>query len=207
VTVTVRQGSFTNGQAYLYVHNANGEVNAVGYPVTIGGGGGGTPNQTPVNTVPGSQTASEDTALIFSSANGNLISVADADAGSNSVRVTLTATNGTVTLNATSGLSFTAGDGTSDATMTFSGTLTNLNTALAGLRFNPTANYSGAASVQIVTNDLGNTGTGGALSDTDTVSITVSAVNDTPTNTVPAAQSVAASRRTASSRSRRPTAI
>ena len=35
--------------------------------------------------------------------------------------------------------------------------------------------FSGSASVQIVTDDQGNTGTGGALSDTDNVNITVQA--------------------------------
>src|SRR5439155_1177116 len=36
-----------------------------------------------------------------------------------------------------------------------------------------------------------NTGSGGALTDTDTVAITISAVNDAPVNTVPGAQTVA----------------
>ena len=45
--------------------------------------------------------------------------------------------------------------------MTFTGTVTAVNTALAGLGFTPTA--AGPASLQIMTNDQGNTG-GGALS-------------------------------------------
>src|SRR5262249_45183857 len=137
-------------------------------------------NDAPVNTVPGSQTTNEDTALVFSTTNGNAISVGDVDAGSASVQVTLTATNGALTLSGTSGLTFSAGDGTSDATMTFTGTLANINTALNGLTFTPTANFHGSASVQIVTNDQGNTGSGGALGDSDSVSITVTSVNDAP---------------------------
>src|SRR5207253_3330375 len=102
------------------------------------------------------------------------------------VQVTLTAANGTLTLSGTTGLAFTAGDGTDDATMTFTGLISDINTALAGMVFTPTADYNGAAaSVQIVTNDLGNTGSGGAQSDTDTVNITVNAVNDAPVNTMP----------------------
>src|SRR5262249_25359709 len=54
------------------------------------------------------------------------------------------------------------------------------NAALNGLIYSPTLNYNGAATVQINTNDLGNVGSGGALSDTDTVNITVNAVNDAP---------------------------
>jgi hypothetical protein len=48
------------------------------------------------------------------------------------VQVTLTATNGTLTLSGTTGLSFSGGDGTADASMTFTGTITNINAALAG---------------------------------------------------------------------------
>ena len=53
-------------------------------------------NDAPVNTVPGAQTTAQDTDLVFSSGNGNAISVSDVDAGT--VEVTLTATNGTVTV-------------------------------------------------------------------------------------------------------------
>jgi large repetitive protein len=115
----------------------------------------------------------ENTPLVFSSANSNQISIADADAGTSPVRVTLTATEGTLTLNGTSGLSFVACDGTGDAQMSFTGTVANINTALNGLSFNPTPSYSGAASLRIVTNDQGNTGIGSAQSDTDTINITV----------------------------------
>ena len=70
-------------------------------------------------------------------------------------------------------LSFSVGDGTADATMTFTGTKAAVNTALDGLSFNPTAGFTGSASLQIVTSDLGTTGTGGTLTDNDTVAITV----------------------------------
>ena len=105
----------------------------------------------------------------------------------NPLQVTLTATNGTLTLAPLTGLTFTTGDGTADATMTFTGTVADINAALDGLTFAPTANFNGAATLQITTNDQGNTGAGGALTDTDTVAITVNAVNDAPVNTVPGA--------------------
>ena len=95
-------------------------------------------------------------------------------------QLTLTAPNGTLTLSGTSGLSFIAGDGTADGTMTFTGTIADINAALAGMSFAATANFNGAASLEIITNDQGNTGTGGAQSDTDTVAITVNPVNDAP---------------------------
>jgi len=53
--------------------------------------------------------------------------------------------------------------------MVFTGTLASVNAALAGMSFTPTANYNGAASVSITSDDQGNSGSGGALTDTDTV--------------------------------------
>ncbi len=143
-------------------------------------------NDAPVNTVPGLQTTTEDTPKVFSSGNGNQISVADVDLGANQIKITLTATNGTLTLASIAGLSFTTGDGTADATMVFTGTLSAVNTALNGLSFTPTTDFNGAASLQIVSDDQGNTGTGGALTDTDSVNITVNAANDAPVVTTTA---------------------
>ena len=122
---------------------------------------GGAVNQAPVNVVPVAQTTNQDTTLVFSSGTSNQISITDPDAGGSEVEVTLTATNGTVTLVGTPppGLTFSIGDGTADALMTFVGTIANINTALNGLMFDPTTSYSGPASVEITTKDQGNTGT------------------------------------------------
>ncbi len=138
-------------------------------------------NDSPVNTVPAAQVATEDTALVFGAGNGNQIQVTDADMGSGNLEITLLVDNGTLTLASTSGLSFTTGDGTVDSTLVFTGTLADINNALSILTFNPTANYNGNAVMSIASSDLGNTGTGGTLTDTDVVSITIDAVNDSPT--------------------------
>ena len=140
------------------------------------------PNLAPVNTVPGTQTTNEELPLVFM-AGTNPVSVTDLDAGVSPMQVTLTATNGTLSLNGTLGLTFSVGDGSADATMTFAGAVTAVNSALNGLIFTPSSDFFGSASVQIVTDDQGNTGTGGAKTDTDTVSITVGAVADTPSVT------------------------
>ena len=135
----------------------------------------------PINNMPGAQVTDEDNTLVFSSGSGNAISISDIDAGGNDLEVTLNATNGTLTLSGLAGLAFTTGDGTDDATMIFTGTAAAINTALEGMTFDPTPDYFGAASVQIITNDQGNTGAGGPLADTDTVIIAVNSVNDAPT--------------------------
>ena len=61
-------------------------------------------NDPPVNDVPGDQTTNEDTALVFSAANANAITVDDVDAGSADVEVTLSVSNGSLTLATTAGL-------------------------------------------------------------------------------------------------------
>ncbi len=145
-------------------------------------------NDDPVLTVPASATTDEDTTFTFTG--GDTISIADVDVASDPVEVTLTATNGTVSLSGTTGLSFTAGDGTADAAMTFTGTLANVNAALANATFDPTADFSGAASLQVDVDDQGNNGSGGNLTDSETINITVTGVNDQPMLTVPGAQNV-----------------
>lgn len=138
----------------------------------------------PQNTVPGFQLAKEDIAVVFSVANGNAISVADPNADGSDLQVTLSVDQGKLTLATTAGLNFAfsdaqgtgAGDGVNDATLTFRGTLAEINAALDGLAFMPAVDFSGDAIVTITTNDLGQPGGGAALSDTDSVPITVLSV-------------------------------
>jgi hypothetical protein len=160
ITVTVNDGGGTaNGGVQTVTRTFNVTVNAV--------------NDAPINNLPGPQTIAENSPLTFSTANANLISITDVDSAASPIRVTLTATNGVITLSTIAGLAFSIGDGTADPTMTFTGTLASINTALQGMTFTPTNGFSGAAALQIITNDQGNTGIGGPLSDTDTLSITV----------------------------------
>ena len=147
-------------------------------------------NQPPVNTVPGPQSVNEESSLVFSTATSNAISVSDVDSDGNAEQVSLSVSNGTLTLSGTSGLSFSTGTGTGNSAMTFTGTLANINAALNGLTYTPTASYFGSDSLAITTNDLGNTGSGGAKTASSTVAITVSEVNQPPVNTVPGPQSV-----------------
>ena len=116
-------------------------------------------NVAPVNTVPASVSMPQNTVYTFT---GSAISVADVDAAEtdNVISVALNATNGTMNLSGTVGLTFTGGSNGS-AAMTFEGTIPNLNAALNNMTFTPTPGYTGAAGIQIVSNDLGKTGTGG----------------------------------------------
>jgi hypothetical protein len=118
------------------------------------------------------------------------LSISDPDAASvpgGLYQVTLSSTNGTLTLPTTTGLTFTAGDGTSDVSMTFNGTLANINAALATATYTPTANFHGSAQIQLqATDSVGGivaSGSGAATSDSDTIAVTVTSVNDAPSGT------------------------
>ncbi len=128
-------------------------------------------NDAPLNTVPGVQITPVNTTLVLSGTSA--ISVADVDAAV--LEMSLSVTNGTITLASTAGLSFSTGDGSADAAMVFSGSAAAINTALDGLSYAPTGGYNGAATLSLTTSDLGATGSGGTLTDTDTVPIQVGA--------------------------------
>lgn len=140
-------------------------------------------NDPPVNTVPEVVATNEEVAVILTGATA--IRVADVDVAAGLAQVSLTASVGTITLGGNAGLTFTAGDGNNDTTMTFSGTLTNLNLGLEGLRYVPPTNFVGAATLTMVTSDLGNSGAGGVRTDADVITVNVGGVNDAPVNNVP----------------------
>ena len=141
-------------------------------------------NDAPTIAGPVSQVTGEDTTVEFSIFNFNGISIADVDGGAGNQTVTLSVQHGVLSLfTIPAGLSFSVGDGTSDATMTFSGSVTDINAALGRLFYNPTSNYNGPDAITITTNDNGNTGSGGPQSATKTITLDVQAINDAPTAT------------------------
>ena len=140
----------------------------------------GTPNQPPVNHVPGQQTTDVDTDLNFAT-----IWIEDPDALGADVRVGLIAQYGTISLSGTTGLTFLLGDGTDDASMRFTGTVADINSALMNMTFTPETGYAGWADIFIGTNDLGNAGLGGPKSDLDKVDIIVGSPASVSSNVGP----------------------
>ncbi|MEI7863184.1 MAG: lectin-like protein, partial [Planctomycetota bacterium] len=97
-------------------------------------------NLAPENVVPGGQAATVNLPLAFTAYRGNLISVSDPDAGSSPVQVTLSVDKGTITLlnsNPSGSLTYSAGDGTEDPIITFTGTVADINTALSWVSYRP----------------------------------------------------------------------
>ena len=138
-------------------------------------------NDGPINTVPGARSVNEDTTLSFTGA--NLISVQDIDAGTGNLTVILTASNGKINVTGGAGVS-----NNGSKSVSISGIVTQVNNTLGGLTYTPDLNFFGSDQLTINTNDNGNTG-GGALTDIDTVNITISPINDPPTIVVPGKQS------------------
>jgi len=122
-------------------------------------------NDAPVNTVPGPQTVFNTDTLTFGV---GAFSVSDIDA--TTLEVKLSVLHGTVGLGTTAGLTI---NGNNTASLTATGSISNLNTALNSLVYDPTNTYFGPDTLTMVTSDLGQTGIGGTLTDTDTVGITV----------------------------------
>ncbi|MEE3715131.1 esterase-like activity of phytase family protein [Tumidithrix elongata RA019] len=180
--LTATNGTLTNNGngTYSFVPNTNfnGTVN-LSYNV-IDGKGGITPatqsfaiaavNDAPILTA-GSLTRK---------VSGNLsqpitgISISDIDAGETlnaTVQVTLTAGKGVLTLGATTGSTGT----TTGSNITFSGAIADINAALATLTYkgNPNILGLGADTINLTVNDLGNTGSGGSLTDSKAIALNI----------------------------------
>ena len=124
-------------------------------------------NHAPVNTVPDAQSTPQDTDLSIAG-----LSVADQDAGSGLISTTLSVAHGTLTLK--TGLVELSHNGTNSVMLT--GTVAQIDAALAAnVTYHPDAGFSGTDTLTIVTDDHGLTGLPGALTDTDTVKINVTA--------------------------------
>ena len=88
------------------------------------------------------------------------------------VTVTLSASS-TLTLGSTAGLSFAVGTGVADHTMTFSGSVDNVNAALAGLTYTPSEQSFGTGQVNFTVTD-------GVETITGTLTVDIASVNDPP---------------------------
>jgi Ca2+-binding RTX toxin-like protein len=150
-------------------------------------------NDAPTATItPASYNATEQTNLNLHNTG---MSIADVDAGSNVISMTLSVGTGILTVVAgNSGVDSITGSGTSSVTIT--GTLAELNNLLAGtdtgpgsggtIVYNANVNAPPASTtLTLLVNDTGDTGSGGPLTATDTASINITAVNDAPVNVLP----------------------
>ncbi len=139
-------------------------------------------NDAPVITDPASISTAYNTDVVFTGANA--ITVSDVDAGSGTISTTLTPANGNLVYQGTP----------RTGPITVSSSVAGTNSFLPQIFFRPTPGFSGTATLTVLTNDQGNTGTGGALTATSTINIvvaapaltaTLSTTSANPTSTAP----------------------
>ncbi|MFC4236918.1 VCBS domain-containing protein [Thalassospira xianhensis] len=146
-------------------------------------------NDAPVNTLPGNQSVNEDTPLTISG-----LSIDDIDSGrggDTQLTVQLTVLHGTVSVTLAGAASISSGSNNS-STLTLQGTRDDINATLAnGVIYQGTQDYNGTDTLTVTTSDRGNYGdadddgipgetSDDALTDTDSLQITINAINDDP---------------------------
>ena len=136
-------GTFTYDPNGAFDSLQVGQSDSDSFTYTISDGLGGTDtatatidvsgaNDVPIETVPGTQD------FLANTVDNALTGISVADPDDTQLLITLSV-EGTLSLGQTTGLTFTLGDGTDDSAMAFSGTLANINAALAGLTYTPDA--------------------------------------------------------------------
>ncbi len=127
-------------------------------------------NDAPTLTLPSAvPTVDEDSAdnpisgISVSDGDGDVLTITLTAASTLSIDPSLAAT-----------LAFTIGDGTADETMTFSGSVADINAALATLTYTPTTDNDVGGSIEVTVND------GTATPVTDTITVDITPINDPP---------------------------
>jgi VCBS repeat-containing protein len=142
-------------------------------------------NDPPQLSMPESAEVLEDGRLVLDEASGGRILVADID-NEGGLRLRLSVSSGTLTLASTQGLTLREGAGTGSALIVVEGTRAALQAALDGLRFTPSAEWSGTVQLDLLVDD----GAGGFEQGRTTIEVLP--VDDAPVVAVPALQTVAA---------------
>jgi hypothetical protein len=125
-------------------------------------------NLAPENTVPGPRIVEANTDGAIEG-----LAVFDADAGGGTLTTTLSVLHGKLTFLVNGGATL---GGNGSPSVTLSGTLGEINAALAipgNLTYRGDPDFFGTDTLTIATNDNGNSGTGGAQSDTDQLAIDI----------------------------------
>lgn len=191
------------GNGNLVMTPMGGESGEVAVAITVSDGSNQTResfvltvrpiNDPPALDLPAPQLTDEEESLSFNQINENLIAVDDPDAGDNPLRMTLTVEHGSLTT-AQNHNAQVNGNGT--AQVEILGSITHLNAALRGLEYTPEANWNGNEALEIEVNDQGHSGypptpfSGSELTDSQTLVITVNAINDRPVLSLPGDQTL-----------------
>lgn len=178
-----------SGDVVFYYRANNGSVNSALTKVTVSVVAG---NAAPTATAPAFYNATEQEELNLA---GTGLSVADIDAGLELVTATLSVTSGVIHADANGSGLVVTGSGTSSVTLR--GRLDQINDLLAGTDDEAILTYihnsdtpPATATLTLLIDDEGNTGTGGPRTGQATSTINIAPVNDAPVNSVPGPQEI-----------------
>lgn len=143
-------------------------------------------NDAPTVAGPASISVTEDTARTLTG-----MSVADVDAGSAAVSLSFSVPAASGVFTATSGGGVVV-SGSGTRTLSLAGTLSAINAFVSGggVTYTPVANATGNVTLSLLADDGGNTGSGGALTGSRTVTLAITAVNDAPQLLLPTSLAV-----------------
>jgi large repetitive protein len=187
--VSYQPNAGVNGDdTFTMVTNDNGNTGIAGSPVPLSDTDSliinvEAVNNPPIITSPTTLSASEDTAV-----NIGGVSIDDSDIGAGEVIVTVSAPNGGLALAPDPGNVSASVD--TDGTLTMTGTLTNINSALTALTYTANPDYFGVDIISINVSDQGNTGPT-IETDTKDIAVTVLPRPDIPTIVFTAPQTAA----------------
>ncbi|MDP1615622.1 MAG: Ig-like domain-containing protein, partial [Methylococcales bacterium] len=137
-------------------------------------------NDAPSIAVPSTQNTNEDTNLGITGINVSDVDVDDTPGGT--LKVDLSVGHGTLSITA-SGNATISGNATN--ALQIIGNAVDVNATLGSLVYQGNLDFNGTDTLTAKVDDQGNTGSGGALTDTKTVTINVAAVNDASVITAP----------------------
>ncbi len=160
---------FKGTDSFIYqVSDGNGGFDLAAVTLTVTA-----VNDAPVLTTPGTIAVTEDTATKISG-----ISVADVDVGTGTITVTLGVLSGGLSAASGGGVAVTG----SASSLTLSGTLADINAFLGGsnVTYTPALNNDADVSLSVTVNDKGNSGAGGAKTDSANITLDLQPVNDAP---------------------------
>ena len=129
------------------------------------------PPSPPLIGNPATQAVPRGAALVFSYGKGNAITVSNADGGVQDI--SLTSSNGTLTLPTHAGITLIGGIGTRAPSIRFFGLPAAINAALNGLTFTPRPGYIGAANVLIAAVDAQSVVLGNPLSAASSFAVSI----------------------------------
>ena len=183
-------GDLTDSTVFTYTARVQGDTDPNRFATATATININAINDAPDITGPGAQNVQEGVANTTINFGATAFNVTDVDVATGDMTLTLTEASAAFSQITISILNLNVnGNGTNSVTAT--GKIADINAALDTVQYVNTSQVGGNFSLVASISDLGNTGNGGTLTDSVTVAINITSVNDAPTLTAPGNVAVA----------------